>query len=80
MMFGTGCRIGEVIGLRWDNVDMEKNLININHSVTYYPRSDLQIGLVTCLILHPLIGRLKELWMIITPKRLFVRSEKVENQ
>lgn len=40
VMFGTGCRIGEVIGLRWDDVDMKKNLININHSVTYYPRSE----------------------------------------
>ena len=21
-MFGTGCRIGEIIGLRWDDVDI----------------------------------------------------------
>lgn len=34
-MFGTGCRIGEVIGLRWEDVDLEKKIIDINHSITY---------------------------------------------
>ncbi len=34
-MFGTGCRIGEVIGLRWEDVDMDKRTININHSIAY---------------------------------------------
>ena len=38
VLLGTGCRIGEVIGLRWEDIDFEKRLININHSVTYYPR------------------------------------------
>jgi integrase len=35
---GTGCRIGEIIGLRWDDVNMEERLIDINHSLTYYPK------------------------------------------
>lgn len=39
-LLGTGCRIGEAIGIRWDDVDMEKRIININHSLTYYPRAD----------------------------------------
>lgn len=39
-MFGTGCRIGEVIGLRWEDIDEERKTININHSITYYPRRD----------------------------------------
>ena len=38
VLLGTGCRIGEVIGLRWEDLDYEKRMININHSVTYYPR------------------------------------------
>ena len=38
VLLGTGCRIGEVIGLRWEDIDMENRLININHAVTYYPR------------------------------------------
>lgn len=38
VLLGTGCRIGEVIGLRWEDLDFEKRLININHSVTYYAR------------------------------------------
>lgn len=40
VMFGTGCRVGEIIGLRWKDVDFEKNEISVNHSVSYYPRSD----------------------------------------
>lgn len=39
-LLGTGCRIGEAIGIRWDDVDMEKRIININHSLTYYSRAD----------------------------------------
>lgn len=38
VLLGTGCRIGEIIGLRWEDLDFEKRLIDINHSVTYYPR------------------------------------------
>ena len=40
VMFGTGGRVGEIIGLRWKDVDFEKNEISINHSVSYYPKSD----------------------------------------
>ena len=40
VMLGTGMRIGEVLGLRWDDVDLEKRTVNVNHSITYYPRSE----------------------------------------
>lgn len=39
-LLGTGCRIGEAIGIRWDDIDMEKRVISINHSLTYYQRAD----------------------------------------
>lgn len=39
-MFGTGCRISEVVGMRWDDVDMDKRMISVNHNLTYYPRSE----------------------------------------
>lgn len=39
-LLGTGCRIGEAIGIRWDDVDLKKRLIDINHSLTYYQRAD----------------------------------------
>lgn len=35
VMLGTGLRIGEVLGLRWENVDMEKRLITVDHQVVY---------------------------------------------
>lgn len=40
VLLGTGCRIGEVVGLRWEDVDLEKRTININHQMTYYPRRE----------------------------------------
>lgn len=38
VLLGTGCRIGEIIGLRWQDVDFNERVIRIDHSVTYYPR------------------------------------------
>lgn len=38
VLLGMGCRIGEIVGLRWEDLDYENRLIHINHSVTYYPR------------------------------------------
>ena len=38
VLLGTGCRIGELIGLRWEDIDLEERTISINHSVTYYCR------------------------------------------
>lgn len=39
-LLGTGCRIGEAIGIRWDDIDLEERLIHINHNLSYYPRHD----------------------------------------
>lgn len=37
-MLGTGCRVGEALGLTWNDIDFENNLISINHAVCYYKR------------------------------------------
>ena len=37
ILLGTGCRIGEALGLRWQDLDFENRVININHSLAYYP-------------------------------------------
>lgn len=36
MMIGTGLRVGETTGLRWCDIDMEENMINVNHTLVYY--------------------------------------------
>ncbi len=36
ILLGTGCRIGECIGLRWQDLDFENRTIDINHSISYY--------------------------------------------
>ena len=33
VLLGTGLRCGEFIGLRWQDIDMEKRMINVNHAL-----------------------------------------------
>ena len=35
VFLGTGCRVGEIIGLRWVDCDFENSIININHNLIY---------------------------------------------
>ena len=35
VMLGTGCRVGEIIGLRWEDCDFAEETISINHSLLY---------------------------------------------
>lgn len=40
VLLGTGCRVGEVVGLRWQDVDFKNRSISINHSISYYTRAN----------------------------------------
>lgn len=33
VMLGTGLRVGELVGLRWQDVDFEKRVIDVNHGI-----------------------------------------------
>lgn len=35
---GTGARVSEIVGLRWEDVHMEENYVEINHNTVYYQR------------------------------------------
>lgn len=35
VMLGTGARVGEVLGLRWEDCDFTQNIIDINHNLIY---------------------------------------------
>lgn len=35
-MLWTGMRVGEITGLRWEDVDFDNNIIHINHTLVYY--------------------------------------------
>lgn len=37
VLLGTGCRVGEVTGLRWEDCDFSNGIIEINHSLIYRP-------------------------------------------
>jgi len=36
VLFGTGCRIGEITGLCWRNLDFGNKCISIDHALVYY--------------------------------------------
>ncbi len=40
VMLGTGLRIGELCGLRWEDCDFENNIIKINHNLLYNARKN----------------------------------------
>lgn len=40
VLLGTGCRVGEITGLRWEDCDFSHKIIHINHSLIYRPQDD----------------------------------------
>lgn len=40
IMANTGMRVGEITGLRWCDVDLEKGFISVNHTLIYYDHRD----------------------------------------
>ena len=39
VLLGTGMRIGECLGLRWDDLDFENRIISVNHNLTNRPNA-----------------------------------------
>ena len=40
VMAHTGMRVGEITGLRWEDVDLEKGMIEVNHTLVYYNHAE----------------------------------------
>ena len=40
ILLGTGTRIGECLGLTWQNLDFDKGIITIDHSLSYFAAED----------------------------------------
>ncbi len=40
VLLGTGGRIGEILGLRWEDCDFPNSIININHTLIYRKYTD----------------------------------------
>lgn len=44
VMLWTGMRVGEITGLRWCDIDFDKNLISVNHTLVYFNKGKLKGG------------------------------------
>ncbi|MCR5024321.1 MAG: integrase DNA-binding domain-containing protein [Lachnospiraceae bacterium] len=42
VLLGTGMRIGECLGLRWEDIDLEKRIISVNHNLVDYQDRELR--------------------------------------
>lgn len=40
VMVGTGMRVGELTGLTWNEVDFDKGIVNVSHTLVYYKSLD----------------------------------------
>ena len=40
VMLGSGLRVGEATGLRWEDIDLEKGTISVNHTLVYYNHAE----------------------------------------
>lgn len=40
VMLGSGLRVGEATGLRWEDVDLEQGIIRVNHTLVYYNHTE----------------------------------------
>lgn len=44
VLLGTGMRIGECLGLRWEDLDFENRIISVNHNLTDRPDDNVKCG------------------------------------
>ena len=42
VMLWTGLRVGEITGLRWCDIDLEEETINVNHTLVYYDKGKVE--------------------------------------
>ena len=40
VMLYTGMRVGEITGLRWGDIDLDKEMIEVNHTLVYYNHAE----------------------------------------
>ncbi len=47
----TGLRIGEICALKWENIDFEKSIIQVRHTIARVINEDTKSGFSSCLII-----------------------------
>lgn len=40
VLLGTGMRVGEAVGLRWCDIDLDNDTIDVNHTLVYYRHAE----------------------------------------
>lgn len=79
VMFGTGVRVGELVGLRWDDIDLDAGTIEINHSITYYPRRQDTYKCEYQVSLPKTQAGIRTIPMLPEVKEAFIREKELQN-
>lgn len=82
IFIGTGMRMGELLGLRWEDVDLEKEKISINHTLCY--RSGVEDGKSTAKHMYISTPKSKSgtriIYMVPKVKEAFEKERKRQQQ
>lgn len=78
VMLGTGLRVGEVTGLRWNDLDFEQDLIHVNHTLVYYnhDKNGCYFGINT----PKTKAGCRSIPMIKNVKEAFLREKEYQNE
>ncbi len=82
ILLGTGCRVGEFLGLRWDDIDFENKMISINHNLVQYVQKDEEDGtrIVTAISLPKTEAGIRNIPMFPQVEEAFLELKKIREE
>lgn len=76
VLLGTGMRIGEVLGLCWEDCDFTKNLIDVNHALLYKPAE--KEGYKYRILVPKTVTGVRTIPMFAEVKRALLRERQIQ--
>lgn len=79
IMMNTGMRVGELTGLRWQDVDLENGVISVNHTLVYYNHQD-ELGTYYSINTPKTEAGIREIPMVAGVKEAFEMERAYQEQ
>ena len=75
-MFGTGCRVGEVIGATWDDVNTKEGIFTISHNLVYHRVYDKDYKMAWFMNTPKTKGSQREIPLMSDVRSMLIRLKK----